>query len=94
VRARGILELTSIDPKESLAFLSPFAVKLKGEKGAVDAFVLMSMEVAHYKLLTGKIEECKLDIDECEVALEKLNTTDPIINASYYRVAADYYKVN
>jgi 26S proteasome regulatory subunit N9 len=50
------------------------------------------MEVAHYKLLTGKIEECKADIEECEKIQEKLLSTDPIINASFYRVSADYYK--
>ncbi|KAJ3356695.1 26S proteasome regulatory subunit [Kappamyces sp. JEL0680] len=80
------------DPKESLAFLTPFVAKLKGDKNALDAFVLVSMEVTHFKLLTGKIEECKADIDECEKILEKLLSQDPLINASYYRVAADYHK--
>ena len=59
----------------------------------MDAFVFISMELAHFKLLTGKIEECKADIDECEKIQEKMMVLDPVINASFYRVSADYYKV-
>lgn len=79
--------------EESLAFLQPFVNKLKTEKNSLDAFVLISMEAAHYKLLIGKIEECKLDIDQCETIQDKLTTIDPTINASFYRVSADFYKV-
>lgn len=78
--------------KDSLEFLCPFAAKVKGDKNSLDAYVFISMELAHFKLLTGKIEDCKADIDECEKIQDKLLTTDPIINASFYRVSADYYK--
>lgn len=71
----------------------PFSTKLKSDKNALGAYVLISMEIAHFKLLVGKVEECKADIDESEKILDKLMSTDNIINASFYRVSADYYQV-
>jgi 26S proteasome regulatory subunit N9 len=60
---------------------------------AKDAFVLAKMEAAHYRLITGDADGCKKAIDECAKILETLPSVEPIINASFYRVSADYYKV-
>jgi len=51
------------------------------------------MEGAHYKLLIGDLTGCKAAIDECEKILDEISGIDTVINATYYRVAADYYKV-
>jgi 26S proteasome regulatory subunit N9 len=50
------------------------------------------MEAAHIKLLLTKLDDCKADIDSCEKLLDQIPGTEPIINASFYRVSADYYK--
>ncbi|KAI9092582.1 hypothetical protein DFS34DRAFT_643563 [Phlyctochytrium arcticum] len=80
------------DPKESLAFLTSHADKLKDNADSKDAYILARMEAAHYKRASDDLEGCKAAIDECEKILEGLPFTEPIINASFYRVAADYYK--
>ncbi|KAJ3126494.1 26S proteasome regulatory subunit [Nowakowskiella sp. JEL0407] len=80
------------DPAESLSFLKALATSLSENPDAKDAYVLATVEVAHYNLLTGNIELCKKEIDECEKILDDLPGTDPTINASFYRVAANYYK--
>ncbi len=87
------VSLPSSDAKLSQEFLASHTEKLKGYKNAKDAYVLSTMETAHYKLINKDMEGCKAAIDECEKALEQLSGVETIINASFYRVAADYYKV-
>lgn len=81
------------DPKKSLDFLSSRAAKLAEKADAKDAYVLASMETAHYRLVVGDYDGCKKTMDECEKVLDELQGVDPIMNASFYRVSADYYKV-
>jgi 26S proteasome regulatory subunit N9 len=76
-----------------LEFLTTFVTKLKAEEKAKDAYVLILSESVVYKLLLNQLEQSKEDLKEAEAILEKLPQTDPTINASYYRVSADYYKV-
>ena len=51
------------------------------------------MEAAHYKLIINDIEGCKAAMEESEKILDDLPETEPVINASFYRVSANYYKV-
>jgi len=51
------------------------------------------MEAAHYKLIINDVEGCKAAMEECEKILDDLPETEPVINASFYRVSANYYKV-
>ncbi|KAJ3226577.1 26S proteasome regulatory subunit [Clydaea vesicula] len=80
------------DPKKSLEFINSLVIKLKENKKSKDAYVLALMEAAHYKLLVGDLEGCKAAIDECEKILADLSGIETAINASFYRVSADYYK--
>jgi len=52
------------------------------------------MEAAHYKLIINDIEGCIASMDECEKILDDLPEIEPVINASFYKVSADYFKVN
>lgn len=81
------------DPQKSLEFLASHAEYLKEKKDCKDAYCLAVMETAHYKLIVGDVDGCKEAIDECEKILDDLPETDPIINASFYRVSSNYYKV-
>ncbi|KAI9352898.1 hypothetical protein BDR26DRAFT_910659 [Obelidium mucronatum] len=87
-----IASRTIKDPAASLAFLSVHADRLKDSTTDADSFVLATMEAAHIRLVASDFEGCKKSIDECEVILANLTNVDTIINASFYRVAADYYK--
>jgi len=80
------------DPKESLDFLVSNTEFLK-EKNIKDAYCLSIMEAAHYKLIINDIEGCKAAMEESEKILDDLPETEPVINASFYRVSANYYKV-
>lgn len=58
-----------------------------------EAFVLATMEAAHYKLLLGDHEGTKAGMDACEKVLERLDSVDLAVHAAFYRVSGDYYKV-
>ena len=60
---------------------------------APEAHVLLLATLAHAKLLYGDHEGTKNDIDAAWKVLDELSGVDPSVNAAYYGVAADYYKV-
>ncbi len=79
-------------PKDAHAFLTNILEKVTDKKS--EAFVVASMETAHYKLVLGQVEETKSVMDECEKLVEELTGMDARIHASFYRVCAEYYKVS
>ncbi|KAJ3353936.1 26S proteasome regulatory subunit [Entophlyctis luteolus] len=80
------------DPAASLAFLNKQVVRLKDQPENRDSYVLAAMEAAHIKLVSNDLDGCKDGIDECEKILNDLPAVEPVINASFYRVSADFYK--
>ena len=50
--------------------------------------------IAHAKLLYGDLEGTKTDMDTAWKVLDQLSGVDNAVNAAYYGVAADYYKVH
>ncbi|KAJ3413548.1 26S proteasome regulatory subunit [Chytridiales sp. JEL 0842] len=80
------------DPSKALEFLTALADRLKDKPDHLDAHILSTMEAAHIKLLLKDLEGCKSDIEKSEKLLEKITSIEPVINASFYRVSADYYK--
>lgn len=59
-----------------------------------EAFVLVTMERAHFKLLLGDADETKEAMDKCEKILDLLDSVDLAVHASFYRVSGDYWKVS
>ena len=55
--------------------------------------MLLLANIAHAKLVYGDLEGTKKDMDAAWKTLDQLEGVDNAVNASYYRVAADYYKV-
>lgn len=55
--------------------------------------MLLLATIAHAKLLYGDLEGTKTDMDSAWKVLDTLEGVENIVNASYYGVAADYYKV-
>jgi 26S proteasome regulatory subunit N9 len=55
--------------------------------------VLLLATIAHAKLLYGDVEGTKTDMDEAWKILDSLEGVENGVNAAYYGVAADYYKV-
>jgi 26S proteasome regulatory subunit N9 len=85
---------TKTDPTKALEFLTPLLDQLKDEPHSQDAYALILAESSLYKLKLQQLEDCKEGLKACEKVLEGLTSSDPIINASFYRVSADYYKVS
>ncbi|KAI8611148.1 hypothetical protein BC830DRAFT_1246036 [Chytriomyces sp. MP71] len=80
------------DPTQSLAFLNIQVDRLRDAAEERGPFVLAAMEAAHIKLVSGDFEGCRASIDQCEAILNSLTSVETVVNASFYRVAADYYK--
>jgi 26S proteasome regulatory subunit N9 len=58
-----------------------------------EAHVLLLATIAHAKLVYGDVEGTKTDMDAAWKVLDTLEGVDNGVNAAYYGVAADYYKV-
>lgn len=80
------------DPVTHLHFLTDLLERVNTEKSP-EAHVLLLSSLAHAKLLYGDHEGTKNDIDAAWKVLDELSSVDPSVNAAYYGVAADYYKV-
>lgn len=80
------------DPQAQLGFLSALLSRIDADKSK-EAYVLLLANIAHAKLVYGDLEGTKKDMDAAWKTLDQLEDVDNAVNASYYRVAADYYKV-
>lgn len=80
------------DPATHLTFLTDLLSRVNTAK-APEAHVLLLSSLAHAKLIYGDVEGTKTDIDTAWKVLDELSSVDPSVNAAYYGVAADYYKV-
>ena len=56
--------------------------------------MLLLASIAHAKLLYGDLEGTRLDMDAALKILDTLENVESGVNAAYYGVAADYYKVH
>lgn len=80
------------DPQTHLAFLTSLLSRIDSEKSQ-EAHVLLLATIAHAKLVFGDLEGTKTDMDAAWKVLDILEGVDGGVNAAYYGVAADYYKV-
>ncbi|KZT00244.1 uncharacterized protein LAESUDRAFT_709155 [Laetiporus sulphureus 93-53] len=89
----GVKVSKEIDnPATHLAFLTDLLTRVDTKKSP-EAHVLLLATLAHAKLLYGDLEGTKTDIDGAWKILDELPSVESIVNAAYYGVAADYYKV-
>lgn len=58
-----------------------------------EAYALSLSSIAYAQLLLGDLPACKKSLDACEKLLNEQDTVEPVVNAGYYGVAADYFKV-
>lgn len=73
-------------------FLTSLLSRIDKEK-APEAHVILLTAIAKAKLLFGDKQGTKTDIDAAQKILDSLDSAENSVNAAYYRVAADYYKV-
>ncbi|KAH9476676.1 putative 26S proteasome regulatory subunit rpn9 [Psilocybe cubensis] len=60
---------------------------------APEAHVILLTAIAKAKLLFGDQQGTKTDIDAAQKILDSLDSVENSVNAAYYRVAADYFKM-
>ena len=82
----------SADPQTHLTFLTSLLPRID-TKISQEAHVLLLATIAHAKLLYGDLEGTKTEMDAAWKVLDELSSVDNTVNAAYYGVAADYYKV-
>jgi 26S proteasome regulatory subunit N9 len=82
-----------VDPQIHLSFLTSLLGRINTEQ-AKESHVLLLASIAHAKLLYGDLEGTKADMDAALKILDNLENVDNGVNAEYYSVAADYYKVS
>lgn len=82
----------ALDPQVHLNFLTSLLSRID-TKQSKDSHVLLLASIAHAKLLYGDLEGTKADMDAALKILDSLESVDNGVNAEYYSVAADYYKV-
>jgi 26S proteasome regulatory subunit N9 len=80
------------DPQTQLIFLKSILSRIDAETSQ-EAYVLLLANIAYAKLVYGELEGTKTDMDTAWKTLDQLEGVDTAVNASYYKVAADYYKV-
>ena len=80
------------DPVTVLSFLTALLSRISTEESP-EAHVLLLSSLAHAKLLYGDLEGTRADMDAAWKILDDLDGVDTAVNAAYYSVAADYYKV-
>ena len=81
-----------LDPSDHIGFLSDILSRIDKDKSQ-EAYVLLLATIARAKLIFGDIEGTKADMDAAWKVLDELSGVDSGVNAAYYSIAADYYKV-
>ncbi|KIJ18341.1 hypothetical protein PAXINDRAFT_167518 [Paxillus involutus ATCC 200175] len=79
------------NPQTQLTFLTSLLSRIDADISK-EAYVLLLANIAQAKLVYGDLEGTKKDMDTAWKTLDQLEGVDNAVNASYYRVAADYYK--
>ncbi len=60
----------------------------------LEAYVFVTMEAAHFRLLLGDLDETKKTMDQCQKILDRFDSVELGVNAAFYRVCGDYHKVS
>lgn len=88
---------TTTDPQVHLTFLASLLGRVTSAASnskTAEANVLLLATIARAKLLYGDMEGTKTDMEKAGVILDTLEGVDNGVNAAYYEVSGDYYKVN
>lgn len=80
------------DSNEALLFLSNLSDKVD-TPDTWDAHVFAQIEIARVKLHLRDIDGAKSLLDSASKTLDMFDSLDPVINAAYYGVWSEYYKV-
>ncbi|KAK9476519.1 hypothetical protein V1514DRAFT_298296 [Lipomyces japonicus] len=88
----GLATAATFDEKEeALRFLESLAQKVN-TPSSQDAYVFVKIETARAKLLLGELDAARVIMDDAWKILDKFDSVESVINATYYSVNSDYYK--
>ncbi|KAK6536320.1 26S proteasome regulatory subunit [Arthrobotrys megalospora] len=87
----GLLAASQIqDKNDALNFLNELKGKVKGT--SQEAYVYATVEAAKIKLQINDFEGGRTDLDESEKILDKFDSVESMVHASFYSANADYYQ--
>lgn len=78
--------------EDALAFLRELADKVDGDAETREAFVLATVELAHFQLLLGDADGAKAAVERCAALLDQFDSVDKDVHAAFYRVSGDLHK--
>lgn len=83
------------DHAQTAAFLSGVADRLREQKlpRSEQPLLFLKMHVAQQQLEMGRVQECKVMMEEGKAELEGLADVDPSVSAAVYYVASLYHKL-
>ncbi|KAJ1655783.1 26S proteasome regulatory subunit [Dispira simplex] len=79
------------DIHQALEFIEDIRTKVDTD-ASQEACALAMFEGAHFRLLLGQLDTTAEGLEKGEAILDRLASVEQVINASFYRVSADYYK--
>ncbi|KYK55860.1 proteasome regulatory particle subunit [Drechmeria coniospora] len=79
------------DDQERLAFLQSVSKKVDNEDSQ-DALVFASVAVARVKLSLNRLDDARKDLDAAESILDKFDSVETIVHATFYDANANYYQ--
>ena len=77
---------------DALAFLQKLVEENQEAEDKQDAYVLLTMEAAHFQLLLDDLAATKAAMDKCAKMLDTFKSVEPMVHASFYRVCGNYHK--
>ncbi|ANB12217.1 proteasome regulatory particle lid subunit RPN9 [Sugiyamaella lignohabitans] len=80
------------DSGEALQFVSNIVDKVNSPE-SVDAYIYAQIELARVKLSLQDLEGAKTLLDEASKSLDSVIANSNIINAAYYAVSSEYFKL-
>ncbi|KAF8476186.1 hypothetical protein BDZ91DRAFT_711132 [Kalaharituber pfeilii] len=78
------------DYEEALEFMTDVAAKVN-KPASQDAYVYATVETARIKLYLKDMDGSRKALDEAEKILDRFDSVESVVHASFYRVNADYY---
>lgn len=76
---------------EAVQILNSIAEKVDTAESQ-DAFVYAETELARLKLQTDDLTGARELLEKCQKILDQFDSTDPVINATFYSVNSEYFK--
>lgn len=85
-------DANKVDDQERLAFLTSLAERVDKAESQ-EAHVYAVADVAGVKLRLEDFDGARKDLDKSQKILDRFDSVETVVHASFYKVNAEYYQV-